>query len=164
MRRRVVLLSICALAAVVTVAPASAQCPDGDGTLPGSSDSVTTAGTGDATPYTTIYLDDRDYADLDDDGNAGGIWIYIESNDVAGLQRGGDRIEETFIPDPPSIGPIPVLPPNPGGLPIFPDGFTLFPDGFGGCGGCDEHPWSYDDCRTDESGNVWTGEPDSILF
>lgn len=162
--RRVVLFATCALAAVVGVAPASAQCPAGDGSLPGSSDSVTTVGTGDATPYTTIYVDDRDFADVDDDGNAGGLWIYIETNEVAGLQRGGEHVGWSYLPRVPQVAPIPVLPPNPGGLPIFPNGLTLFPNGFGG-GGPQLIPYDWrDSCKTDESGNVWTGKPDNLLF
>ena len=165
MRSRRLLLATCALAAVVTAAPASASCPAGDGTVPGTSSSVTRVGTGDATPYTTIYVDDRDFADSDDDGNAGGLWIYLETNEVAGLQRGGERIESPFLPQPPYVEPIPVLPPNPGGLPILPRGFTLFPDGLGGCSlGCNEIG-PPDDCRTDESGQLrWDVEPDTVLF
>lgn len=160
-RRRLVLLATSALAAVVGVAPASADCPQGDGTLPGSPSSVTAVGTGDATPYTTIYVDDRDFADLDNDGNAQSVWLYLESNGTAGLQRGGDQVAMPLIPRVPWIAPIPVLPPNPGGLPILPNGLTLFPNGFG-CWGCEL--WWYDDCRTDQSGNLWTGKPDTLLI
>lgn len=168
MRRRRLLLTACALAATVMVAPASAQCPSGDGTLPGSDSSVTAVGTGDATPYTTVYVDDRDWADLDDDGNAQGIWIYIESNGEPGLQRGGQHVSASYLPTLPRIGPTQVVPPHPGGLPILPNGITLFPGGFP-----PPCTWGYttcvpllpyDDCNTDQSGQPRTGEGDSILF
>lgn len=152
------------LTAVAGISPANAACPAGDGSLPNSSSKVTRVGTGGSTQYTTIYVDDRDYPDLDDDNNAGGIWLYIESNNAAGLQRGGDHVAFTFVnPNVPRIEPIPVLPPRPGGAPVFPNGFTLLPNGFGG-GSLSEAAGFHDDCKTDESGTVWTGKADSILF
>ena len=152
------------LAAVAGISPAQAACPAGDGTLPNSGSKVTRVGTGGSTQYTTIYVDDRDFLDLDDDNNSGGLWLYIESNSAAGLQRGGDQVVFNFVnPNVPRINPIPVLPPRPGGLPVFPNGLTLLPNGFGG-GSLSEAAGFHDDCKTDESGNVWTGKADSILF
>ena len=63
----------------------AAACSRTDGTIPGSEASVTTVSAGGK----TFYVDDRDHADLDDDYEAGGIWIYEESNGQEGLQRGG---------------------------------------------------------------------------
>ena len=64
--------------------PAGA-CSRTDGTVPGSSASVVTVPAGEK----TFYVDDRDQFDLDGDDVSGGIWIYEETNDQAGLQRGG---------------------------------------------------------------------------
>ena len=170
MKRTGFVLSAAVLASLVAVAPASAECPTGDGTLPGSSASVTTVGTGDATPYGTIYVDDRDWLDLDDDGDAQGLWIYVESNGTAGLQRGGRHVAAGYVPEVPRIDPIRV-PPNPGGLPILPNGLTLFPCGLGYSGsrcsgGPGIHEWflSRDPCRTDASGQPWSGRPDQLLY
>ena len=152
------------LTAVAGLTPAHAQCPAGDGSIPDSGSTVTPIGTGDSTKYTTIYVDDRDYPDLDEDNNAGGIWLYIESNDVAGLQRGGDQLPFTFVnPNAPRVEPVPILPANPGGAPVLPNGFTLFPDGFGG-GSLSEAAGSHDDCRTDQNNNLHNGPADAILF
>lgn len=164
--RRWLLFGCCAMAAVVGVVPAAASddgCPTGDGTVPGTSSSVTRVGTGDATQYTTIYVDDREFTDLDGDDDAAGLWIYLESNGIAGLQRGAEvHFMEEFVPGPPRVEPIPILPPNPGGLPILPRGLTLFPDGFGG--GSFGQVGPYDPCPTDEAGN-WHNRPaDSALF
>lgn len=164
--RRWLLLVCCGLAAIVGVVPAAAydeSCPRGDGTVPGTSSSVTRVGTGDATPYTTIYVDDREFTDLDGDDDAAGLWIYLESNGIAGLQRGA-RVHfiEEFIPRIPRVEPIPILPPNPGGLPVLPRGLTLFPNGFGGGSVSEIEP--YDWCGTDEAGNWHSGPPDSALF
>lgn len=171
MKRAGFLLGAAVLASLVAVAPASAQCPTGDGTLPGSSASVTAVGTGDATPYGTIYADDRDALDLDDEGDAQGLWIYVESNGTAGLQRGGDHVAAGYVPRLPRIGPIPVVPPNPGGLPILPNGLTLFPcsaqlSGSRCAGGPGVREWALpeDQCRTDASGQHWGGPPDQFLF
>lgn len=43
---------------------------------------LTTIGLGDATPYATVYYVKT--GDLPSDG-----WVYLESNEAAGLQRGG---------------------------------------------------------------------------
>ena len=162
MRRQRLLLTACALAATVMVAPASAQCPAGDGTLPGSSSSVTAVGTGDATPYTTIYVDDRDLADLDDDGNAQGIWIYIESNGERGLQRGRSHLVfDVADPDIPYVA----LPgwPNLPGPPFLPHPCCWPPAGVGG-EPLSEVVNARDDCPSDANGDVWLGEPDAVLF
>ena len=170
MKRAGFVLSAAVLASLVAVVPASANCPSGDGTLPGSSASVTAVGTGDATPYRTIYVDDRDTLDVDDDGDAQGLWIYVESNGTAGLQRGGEHVAAGYVPRP-RIDPVPVLPPNPGGLPILPSGLTLFPCGFQFSGSrCTMRPGlptdvlPDDQCRTDASGQPWVGSPDELLF
>ena len=160
MRRALLLVTICAVATLIGAAPASAQCPDSDGTLPGSSDSVTRVGTGDATPYTTVYVDDRDYADLDDDGTAGGLWIYIETNGMAGLQRGGGHVAFSFAdPEVPAV----VIPPQPPTIPGGPYWPSPIPITVGGWH-LSEGLGFPDKCTTDEDGNEWTGEPDSLLF
>ena len=152
------------LISIAGISPASAQCPAGDGSIPDSGSTVTPIGTGDSTKYTTIYVDDRDYPDLDEDNNSGGIWLYIETNEVAGLQRGGDMLPFTFVnPNAPRVEPVPILPANPGGAPVFPNGFTLFPDGFGG-GSLSEAAGAHDDCHTDQNDDPWTGPADAILF
>jgi len=152
------------LTTVAGFTPAHADCPAGDGTVPGSASSVTAIGTKDSTQYTTIYIDDRDFQDLDEDNVAGGLWGYLESNTYRGLQRGGDQIVFTFVnPNVPRVEPISVLPPNPGGLPVFPTGLTLLPNGLGG-GSLAEAAGEHDDCKTDQNGVVWTGKPDSILW
>jgi len=153
------------LTAIAGISPAHAACPAGDGTIPGSASSVTAVGTRDSTQYTTIYVDDRDLADADDDANFGGLWLYIESNSSRGLQRGGDQVTFTFVnPNVPRVEPITVLPPNPGGLPVLPTGLVLLPNGLGG-GSLSEAAGFHDDCKTDANTNqVWTGKPDSILF
>lgn len=170
MTRAGFVLSAALLASLVATAPASASCPTGDGTVPGRSASVTTVGTGDATPYGTIYVDDRDWLDLDEDGDAQGLWIYVEANGTAGLQRGGGHVAAGVVPDVPRVDPIRV-PPNPGGLPILPNGLTLFPCGLGYSGsrcaggpGLDEWLLPSDYCRTDASGQPWAGPPDQLLF
>ena len=153
------------LAAVAGITPAHAACPAGDGSLPNSGSKVTRVGTGGATQYTTIYIDDRDVLDLDEDNNTGGLWLYIESNSTAGLQRGGDQVAFTFVnPNVPRVNPITVVPAGGGvGLPAPAKDVVLFPNGFGG-GSLSEAIGLHDDCKTDEGGNVWTGKADSILF
>ena len=87
MRRITKLMACTALFAIFTLSatPASADCDDSDGSVPGTSGSVMAVTAGPS----TFYVDDRDWFDLDDDGQAGGIWIYEESNGQDGLQRGG---------------------------------------------------------------------------
>ena len=166
MRRLSAVVGSLFLAGGFTVAagltPAHAQCPAGDGTVPGSGSTVTAVGLKDSTPYGTIYVDDRDYADADDDGNAGGIWLYIETNSVRALQRGGDQVAFSFVnPNVPLIPGTQVLPPNPGGAPVFPNGVNVGPLGGGSLA---ELAGGHDACKTDQSGAEWLGAPDSILF
>ena len=120
-------------------------------------------GTGGSTPFTTVYVDDRDFADIDDDGNAGGLWIYMETNGVAGLQRGGYGLVARPEWPAPDIPPTQVLPPNPGGLPVLPYGFWL-PD--------DIHVKNAYYFMTEflapsracvGPGQEWDGEPDQLL-
>jgi hypothetical protein len=146
MRKLASLVGAALLAPVVVIAAGSqvaqAQCPGNDGTIPGTPDRVTAVG--------PIYIDDRDFADLDEDDDAGGLWIYLESNNVAGLQRGGDQAAFATLagagvnPNIPYVGPTPVGP------------LTLFPNGFGG-GSLSETAGSHDDC-------VQSSTPDTILF
>ena len=164
-------LSAAVLASLVATAPASADCPSGDGTLPGSSASVNAVGLGDATPYGTLYIDDRDALDLDAEGDAQGVWIYAETNGSAGLQRGGSHPASDYFPEPRRIiGPV-YIPPDPGGVPLLPRGITLFPCGVGTSGsrcqggpGLGESLFPADFCRTDADGEPWAGPPDQLLF
>jgi hypothetical protein len=143
--------------------PASAACPAGDGTIPGSGSTVTPVGTGDGTQYTTIYVDDRDFADADGDGVSGGLWTYIETNSVAELQRGGDQLIFDFVnPQIPRVDPIVVLPPD-ASRPVRPEGLTLLPNGLGG-GSLAEAAGEHDDCTTAQDGTPWTSTPDKIIF
>ena len=115
----------------------AAACSRTDGTVPGSSASVVAASAGGR----TFYVDDRDVADLDADGEAGSIWIYEESNGESGLQRGGESWWYDAMPGIcQQVGPTQVLAPDPD-RPVAPNGITLFPDGFGG--DCDyDHSYS----------------------
>lgn len=66
----------------VTAGPASAGCPSAykSGTAPGTQPQVYPDNHG------PIYVDDRDFL------NGGGLWVYLESNSRAGLQRGGSHV------------------------------------------------------------------------
>ena len=131
--------------------PAHAYC-DGDGSVPGTSASVTTVSAGPA----TFYVDDRDFADLDGNDESGGLWIYEESNGESGLQRGGHHWWLDATPSACDVDPIPVLAPDPN-RPVAPNGITLFPDGFGGGpGGC--WYWMGDPCST------YSVTPDRLWF
>lgn len=168
---------------VVTGGPARAACPSGSGTVPGTGAERYVVGLdqarapGEPTPTTdndqidnneraeTIYVDDRDYAGLDDDGG-NGLWLYLEWNGESDLQRGGENqafgydLNRNPTTDPqqdpggfvievltdgdgtvstnPNVprliepGGFEVIPPSPGGLPVFPDGLILLEDGLGG--------------------------------
>lgn len=158
------------LTAVAGMSPAKAECPAGEGTLPGSSNTVTPIGTDDGTQYTTVYVDDRDFTDSDDNSSvAGGLWLYVETNKTRGLQRGGDHVVFTLHPalnpNVPRVEPIRVLPAGGGvGLPVPARDVILFPNGIGG-GSLSELAGFHDDCKTDARNNqVWTGAADSILF
>ncbi|HEX9682200.1 MAG TPA: hypothetical protein VGA13_03905 [Acidimicrobiales bacterium] len=137
-------------AIVATSGTAHAQCPENDGTIPGTGAKAYEAG-----PF---YIDDRDVLDLDDDDDAGGLWIYMESNDVPDLQRGGDQIIFTMIAD---TGVDPEVPPVEPIQPV-PDGPTLFPNGFGG-GSLADEAGSHDDCDESVDGNNGY-EADNIIF
>ena len=121
--------SVIAIAFVMLSADPASACSRTDGSVPGSDASTVTVAAADK----AFYVDDRDYADLDDDGEAGGVWIYEESNGEPGLQRGGytwwqDATQTTCGI---YVEPIQVLPPD-GSRPVLPNGLTLFPNGFGG--------------------------------
>lgn len=148
------LLALAASAAVATVALGAMSastahadnCPAGDGTVPGTASRVITVG-----PF---YIDDRDFADADDDDVAGGLWIYMESGKKAGLQRGGDQVVFTVLeangvdPTVPYQGPVKT------GV-IRPDTnkeLILFPNGIGG-GSLAEEAGSHDDCFQDIKAN-----------
>ena len=113
---------------------AAAQCGT-DGTIPGTSSSVTTV----ETPAATFYIDDRDALDLDDDGEAESVWIYQESNGVEGLQRGGEAPWFVHVQSARAtardaltlhVDPIPVAVPDPDDPDGPPRTVTLFPYGF----------------------------------
>lgn len=142
------LLATAAAAALATVtvgvlaaAPASAEhtCPGNDGTLPGEPARVTRVG-----PF---YVDDRDYPNLDEDTDSGGIWLYYESGVRTNLQRGGDQIIFTVVQDAGVNPRVPLVrkiegPKHPTtGAPII----TLFPNDFGG-GSISQAVGSHDDC------------------
>jgi hypothetical protein len=81
---------------------------------------------GDATQYGTVYLYDEDYLDATDDNpGAHGFWIYVESNTVGDLQTGGSEVALGALPPAPLIAAGSVVPPHPGGLPLFPNGVPL---------------------------------------
>jgi hypothetical protein len=97
---RRLLLCLAILVPAFAAWPASAAC-EADGTIPGTAAKTYTVSAGNL----TFYIDDRDYADLDDDGVAGGIWIYLESNGVEGLQYSKYNGALMMIP-----GSLPVVP------------------------------------------------------
>lgn len=151
---RILMFAAISMVAVANAAPAGA-CSRTDGSVPGTSASAITVSAGPA----TFYVDDRDYADLDNDGEAGGIWIYEESNGLSGLQRGGSGAWwEEHVPGTCELplGPTPVLEPDPN-RPVLPNGIVLFPHGFGGGGGCWSWYESYDPCAE-------TANPDRLWF
>lgn len=147
MFRRCTPMAALLLAGVLTAtSPAQARCPGEDGTIPGSPASVTTV----ATPVATIYIDDRDAQGLDGEDGSRGLWLYLESNDTEGLQRGGSQVAFEMLADH-GLGYTPCIQPIP-----TPIGVTLFPNG------CMSQPWAefvgmYDDCRL-------SAEPDTLLF
>lgn len=166
MRRITVLLTAAVVSSGLVMlagfGTANAQCPGNDGTLPGSSNSVIVLGQDDGTNGQTVFVDDRDFLDIDDDGDAGGLWLYLEDNSTSGLTRGGDQvIFRVANPDVPFVAPIPVLPPDPN-RPVRPEGLTLFPSGIGG-GSLAEAIGSHDDCK-EFGGLGQPATPDAILF
>lgn len=151
------LLALATSAALTTVAvgalfasPAAAQCPGADGTVPGTAAKSVAVG--------PLYVDDRDFADVDDDGDAGGLWIYKESGKLANLQRGGDQIAFTVLkskgvnPAVPYQGPVTI----PAPAPVGPK--TLFPSGIGGTD-LATFAGSHDDCLQSTAANR-----DEIVF
>lgn len=154
MRRRPAIIAgvvlISGLVSVAGVTPAAAieggwwySTPDGHsvcpeywrpGTVPGTSPSVTTIGTGGAGSFTTVYVDDRDLMNFDADTSYGGLWIYVESNGRAGLQRGGTHV--VFGISNPSVASERLS----------------------------HHARMEDGCRTDQNGQPYSGPPDTILF
>lgn len=146
-----------ALLGAATTSPALAQCPGDDGTIPGTPDRTL--------PVGPFYVDDRDLQDLDDDGDAGGLWIYLESsadaNKKTTLQRGGDNVIFVVLDDAgapnevPRVNPIPTPvddPTRPG------EKLTLLRSGVGG-GSLSETAGGHDDCVQDVARNR-----DTIVF
>lgn len=149
--------------AIAPLGPANAGCPGTSGTLPFTEASVIAIGQGDAEPYRTIYVDDRDAtpSDIPEDSNEG-LFVYAESNGWARLQRGGESAAAPYLPEhPPYVEPIVVLPPDPS-RPVAPHGLTLFPNGFGGSG-LYEPVGPYDDC-IEYGGENQPAEPDTLVF
>lgn len=113
-------------AGLMLAGTAAAQC-EFDGSVPGTAAHTYSVSVGGQ----TFYVDDRDYADADEDGTAGGIWLYYESNGIAGLQRGGSQVVLDKVPVMmPYVGPVTVT--LPGAGPVPPHTITLFANGFGG--------------------------------
>ena len=125
----------------VGTTPASAECIS-DGTIPGAAGGAIAIGSGNGTRF---YIDDRDFADLDEDGKSQGIWVYQEANNTGNLERGGAQWIEAMIP-----GQVPRV--NPIVTPVV----TLFPDGWGG-GSVSEATGGVDPC-------VQSATPDRIWF
>lgn len=112
-----------AMIGLLFAGPAGAAC-EFDGSIPGTAAKVYTI----ATPVATFYVDDRDYLDLDDDNQAGGVWLYLESNGQAGLQRGTQHVAFVVF----EVGGEPLIPvihhfdPTPvGPVTLFPNGYTV---------------------------------------
>lgn len=122
-----------------------------DGSIPGTPPRTYAFGAGPA----VVYVDDRDYADLNGNGVAGGIWIYLESNGVAGLQRGGVGVGDGVPVTVPYLPPHYVIPPDPN-RPVLKDGVLIFASGFGG-GTVADVAGSYDPC-------VDSVLPDTLIF
>jgi hypothetical protein len=133
-----------------TPAAFATNCGATSGTVPGTPAQVTTI---DLSPAAIFYIDDRDFADADGDGVAQGIWIYMESNGVSGLQEGGADPTGNVPVGVPFVDPISIdVPTDPPSHVI-----TLFPDGFGG-GSLAEALGGVDTC-TDPSGSH-----DTVIF
>lgn len=139
-----------------------------DGTVPGTGPSVIAIGSGDDEPYRTVYIDDRDFADLDGDDQAGGIWIYIESNRQTGLQPGArDSMPMRTAFDAYNslprvhVDPIVVLEPDPS-RPVRPQGLTVFPNGLDAPPRIDQIEGYQDPCFPDDPPPDYV--PDELLF
>jgi hypothetical protein len=131
MRRLSAVLAGAALASsgliMLSSAPSAfaTDCGATGGTVPGTPAQVITV---DASPAGIFYIDDRDFADADGDGVSQGLWTYMESNGVGGLQNGGEEVALAALPVPvPHVDPVSVDGPDPVGHVI-----TLFPNGLGG--------------------------------
>jgi len=146
-----------ASASVVSLFAAPGAYADGNcgatgGTVPGTPAQTITV---DASPAAVLYIDDRDFLDLDGDGVGGGLWVYLESNGQPGLQRGGEEAVLSSVPvGVPFIGPqsidVPTDPPT--------HVVTLFPDGVGGSGNLAEAAGDVETCP-DSSGSY-----DTLVF
>lgn len=120
MARRASLAFLVTAALMVSAPPASAACQF-DGSVPGTSSKAYTV----LTPAGTLYIDDRDLADLDDDGQSNGVFVYLESNGQIGLQRDDrqaafDHLPGGNLPFVYHFNPMPVGP-----VTLFPNGYTL---------------------------------------
>jgi hypothetical protein len=98
-----------------------------DGSIPNSPRHVYTVSAGGQ----TLYIDDREYFDWDDDwgtpGDNQGIWIYLESNHMPGLQTGGPQVVLAPLPPPPPIITItPIVIPADPNRPVHPGEIRLF--------------------------------------
>jgi len=151
---KVLMSGALASASVVSLFGAPTAFADGNcgatgGTVPGTPAQTITV---DASPAAVLYIDDRDFLDLDALGRGGGFWIYMESNNQPGLQRGGEEAVLSSVPvGVPFIGPqsidIPTDPPT--------HVVTLFPDGIGGGGNLAEAAGDVETCP-DSSGSYDT--------
>jgi hypothetical protein len=132
MRRLSAALAGAALASsgliMLSHAPAAfaTNCGATGGTVPGTPAQTITV---DASPAGIFYIDDRDYADADGDGVSQGLWTYMESNSIGGLQNGGEQVVLAMLPVPvPHADPVSIDVPTDPPTHVI----TLFPDGFGG--------------------------------
>lgn len=156
MRKYIAAVALAALAAPVVfgASPASAStgaCEGTGGTVPTTTRKLYTVPAGGQ----TVYVDDENL------NSSYGLWIYIESNKVNGLQRGGDQIVfETLYAN--KVNPtvprqeerfVGVTNPVTG----KPTGITLFTNGFGG-GDIGSAAGTKDPCTTD------SGIPDNHVF
>jgi len=165
MRRLACLLGVAVLGASAVVitggAPASASCPKGNGSIPTQPAKTTVIPAGPK----TFYLDDRDYLDDDDeDGYAGGIWLYEESNGYGGLQRGGTQWILRDAPVTLPLVEVPVIP-FPGAGPLPKRDYDLFPNGIGGGSLANNGVLGFeDDCKQKMPGSNQYYPPDTDWF
>lgn len=158
-RSPLIAVAILLSGAAVVRDPAAAGCGY-RGTLTPEPTTIT-IGQGDAEPYRTIYVDDRNYNPLSPtDEEQHGIWVYAESNGAAGLQRGAQHPLVEYVPELPWIGPIVVIPPD-RNRPVLGNGLTLFP-GHGPSPPAEIIGW-YDGC-VEYGGEGQPTEPDTLLF
>lgn len=162
-----VVVAVVVVSLLTTTSQAQEWCPEGHGTVPG-----TDAGTVEVGP---VYVDDRGLTSLDpsDDRESGGLWIYLETNGVEGLQRGGESVvgptgrsladtaglpsEVMVIAEPMVVGPVE----------LFPDGYcvggvTFEPaDPYWSPSYCSPFALSYYDCGGDAA---TAARADTLLF